>query len=196
MKPAQLLLAYQRLIEKERELRDDIERVESLLAVNPDVVAAEEALANARAGQQTLQLRLRESDRERESHRSRLRSREKELMSGRIRNPTDLMQMSTEVQHMKASLAEEEEAEFRLMEEGELAEASVREASDRLDEARTRSASDEPTLRRDLESWQTELAAVQADSAAIWAEVPSAAQNVYRLSRRSTATSVSRATSP
>src|SRR5260370_31829051 len=179
MKPAQLLLAYQRLIEKERELRDDIERVESLLAVNPDVVAAEEALANARAGQQTLQLRLRESDRERESHRSRLRAREKELMSGRIRNPTDLMQMSTEVQHMKASLAEEEEAEFRLMEEGELPEASVREASDRLDEARTRSASAQPTLRRHLESWQAELAAVQADSAAIWAQVPPAAQNGY-----------------
>src|SRR5260370_13929860 len=131
MKPAQLLLAYQRLIEKERELRDDIERVESLLAVNPDVVAAEEALANARAGQQTLQLRLRESDRERESHRSRLRSREKELMSGRIRNPTDLMQMSTEVQHMKASLSEEEEAEFPLLEEGELAEPSLRDASHR-----------------------------------------------------------------
>jgi len=27
VKPAQLLLAYQRLVERERELRDDIERV-------------------------------------------------------------------------------------------------------------------------------------------------------------------------
>jgi uncharacterized protein len=179
MKLAQLLLAYQRLIEKERELRDDIERVESLLAVNPDVVAAEEALANARAEQQAIQLRLRESDRDRESHRTRLRSREKELMSGRIRNPTELMQMSTEVQHMKASLAEEEEAEFLLMEEGELSEASVREASERLEEARTRSASDEPSLRRDLEAWRAELGAVQADSVGIWAQVPPAAQNVY-----------------
>jgi predicted nucleic acid-binding Zn-ribbon protein len=179
MKPAQLLLAYQRLIEKERELRDDIERVESLLAVNPNVVAAEEALASARADQQAIQLRLRDSDREREAHRSRLRSREKELMSGRIRNPTELMQLSTEVQHMKASFAEEEEAELRLMEEGELAEAAVREASERLDEARSRHAGDEPGLRRDLEVWQGELASVQADSAAIWAQVPSSAQNAY-----------------
>ncbi|HEV2476514.1 MAG TPA: hypothetical protein VGX22_08230, partial [Candidatus Dormibacteraeota bacterium] len=76
MKPAQLLLAYQRLIEKERELRDDIERTESLLAVNPNVVAAEEALAQARSAREALQLRLRESDRDREAHRTRLRSRE------------------------------------------------------------------------------------------------------------------------
>ena len=52
MKPAQLLLAYQRLVEKERELRDQIEQVESLLASDPNIAHAEEALANARAAQQ------------------------------------------------------------------------------------------------------------------------------------------------
>jgi predicted nucleic acid-binding Zn-ribbon protein len=179
MKPAQLLLAYQRLTEKERELRDEIERVESLLAVNPNVVAAEEALAKAREDQQAIQLRLRESDREREANRTRMRSRERELMSGRIRNPTELMQLSAEVQHMKARFAEEEEAELRLMEEGEMAEAAVREASERLDDARARHAGDEPGLRQDLETWQTELASVQADSAAAWAEISPAAQNAY-----------------
>lgn len=179
MKPAQLLLGYQRLIERERELRDDIERVESLLAVNPDVVAAEEALNLVRVEQQAIQLRLNDSDRDREAHRTRLRSRERELMSGRIRNPTELMQMSEEVKHLKASFAEEEEAELRLMEEGELAEASVREASDRLDDARARHKGDEPGLRRDLEAWQTELAGVQADSAALWAQVSPDAQKAY-----------------
>ncbi len=179
MKPAQLLLAYQRLIEKERELRDDIERVESLLMVNPDVVAAEEALAGARAERQAIELRLRESDREREAHRSRLRSREKELMSGRIRSPSELMLLSDEVKHMKASFLEEEEAELRLMEEGELAEAALLAASERLDEARSRHAGDEPGLRRDLEAWQTELAAVKADGAAAWSQISTAAQNAY-----------------
>ena len=179
MKQGQLLLAYQRLVEKERELRDDIERVESVLTANPDVVSAEEALTAARADQQAIQLRLRESDRERETHRSRLRSREKELMSGRIRNPTELMQMNEEVQHMKASFAEEEEAELHLMEEAELAEATVREASDRADEARTRSAADEPSLRRELEASQGELASVKADSEALWAQLGTAAQNAY-----------------
>ena len=179
MKPAQLLLTYQRLIEKERELRDQIERVESLLSVNPDVVAAEEALATARAERLAIDLRLRESDRERETNRTRLRAREKELMSGRIRSPSELMLMSDEVKHMKARFAEEEEAELHLMEEGELAEATVLEATERLDEARTRSASDEPTLRHDLETWQGELAAVQAESSGVWAQVPSSVQNAY-----------------
>ena len=179
MKPAQLLLAYMRLVERERELRDEIERVESLLASDPSVAHAEEALADARAEQQTIQLRLRESDRDREAHRTRLRSRETELMSGRIRNPTELIQMSDEVQHMRARFAEEEEAELRLMEEGELVEQAVVEASERLQEARSRSASDEPSLRRDLEGWQAELETVKADSAALWAQMPPAAQNAY-----------------
>ncbi len=179
MKPAQLLLAYQRLVERERELRDQIERVESLLNVNPDIVAAEEALAQAREQQQAIQLRIRESDRERETHRTRLRSREKELMSGRIRNPTELMQMSEEVKHMKASFAEEEDAELHLMEEGELADVTVRDAAERLEEARARHAGDEPGLRRDLEVWQAELAAVKADSDALWAQVPAQAQKTY-----------------
>ena len=179
MKPAQLLLAYQRLVEKERELRDEIERVETLLASDPNIAHAEEALAAAREAQQAIQLRLRESDRDREAHRARLRSREKELMSGRIRSPSELMQLSTEVQHLKASFADLEEAELRLMEEGELADQAVVEASERLQEARQRSSDDEPQLRRDLESWQADLATVKADSEAAWAQVPAAAQNAY-----------------
>jgi len=179
VKPAQLLLAYQRLVERERELRDDIERVESLLASDPNVAHAEEELATARSQRDAIQLRLRESDRERETHRTRLRSREKELMSGRIRNPTELMQLNQEVQHLKASFAEEEDAELRLMEEGELAEQAVVEASERVQDARTRSAGDEPALRRDLESWQAELTTVKADTEALWAQVPPAAQQAY-----------------
>ena len=179
MKPAQLLLAYQRLVERERELRDQIEQVESLLASDPSVAHAEEAFAGAKAAQQAIALRLRESDREREAHRTRLRSREKELMSGRIRNPTELMQLNQEVDHLKVSFAEKEDAELRLMEEGELADQAVVEASERLQDARTRSASDEPNLRRDLEGWQSELAAVKADSEAVWAQVAPAAQNAY-----------------
>jgi predicted nucleic acid-binding Zn-ribbon protein len=179
MKPAQLLLAYQRLVERERELRDDIERVEAILTSNPDVAAAEEAMAAARTAEQAIQLRLRESDRERETHRTRLRTRERELMSGRIRNPTELMQLNTEVQHLKASFAAEEEAELQLMEEVELADEALRQAASHVEDARARSASDEPTLRHDLESWQAELASVKSDSDSVWSEVPPAAQRSY-----------------
>ncbi len=159
MKPAQLLLAYHRLVERERELRDEIERLETLLASDPNVAHAETVLAEARERSQGITLRLRESDRERESHRERLRSRERELMSGRIRSPTELMQLSTEVQHLKSSFADKEEAQLLLMEEGELADQAAVEASERLQETRERSANDEPQLRRDLESMQAELLA-------------------------------------
>jgi len=150
-----------------------------LLASDPNVAHAEEELAAARSQRDAIQLRLRESDRERESHRTRLRSREKELMSGRIRNPTELMQLNQEVQHLKQSFAAEEDADLQLMEEGELAEQAVVEASERVQDSRTRSAGDEPALRRDLESWQSELATVKADTEALWAQVPPGAQQAY-----------------
>ena len=179
MKPAQLLLTYQRLVERERELRDEIERLETLLSANPDVKSAEDALAEAKAQKQRLELTLRESDRERETHRSRLRMRERELMSGRIRNPTELMQMSEEVAHMKARFAEEEEAELTLMEEAEAADAALRAAQAQLDEARKQSAEEEPELRTQLEEWRGELGEVVGEKDAIWAQIPTAHQALY-----------------
>jgi uncharacterized protein len=183
MKPTQLLLAYQRLVERERELRDEIERIESLLSANPDVKSAEDVLADAKARKQKLELELRESDRERETHRSRLRMRERELMSGRIRNPTELMQMNQEVDHMRASFAQEEEAELHLMEEEAAAEEAVREASSNLDDARTRFAGDEPGLRRELEAMQADLASVKGDSEATWSQIPLPFQSAFLRTR-------------
>ena len=179
MTAAQLLLRYQALVDRERALRESLAATEARLESDPAIVEREDTLASARAKQDEVAGRLRESDKVREDHRSRLRSRQKELMSGRIRNPTELIQMNQEVQHMKESFAVEEDAELRLMEEGELADQAVLEASERLQEARTRSAGDEPGLRRDLEAWQSELAAVKADSEAAWAQVPAAAQRAY-----------------
>src|SRR5437762_10209675 len=160
MNPAQLLLRYHAFVERERALRDQIERLESRLQSDPEVVSLEEALQEARSGQDAVAARLRDSDHTREDHRSRLRTREKELMSGRIRNPTELMQMSEEVAHMKARFAEEEEAELTLMEEAEAADAALRAAQAQLDEARKQSAEEEPDLRTQLEEWRGELGEV------------------------------------
>lgn len=179
MKPAQLLFAHQRLVERERALRADIERVESRLVSDPELVSLEEALAAAVAAQQAAAEQLMESDRLREAHRSDLRSRERQLMSGRIRNPTELMQMSDEVQHMKSRFAEEEDAELRLMEQAEAADRQVNEVTARLGDARQRSAAEEPGLRRELEGWLSELAEVEAERDDVWARVPPAAQAAY-----------------
>jgi len=179
MKPPQLLLAYQRLVDKERALREDISDLETRLAADPEVVELEEILASKQAAQQAVALRLRESDRERESHRTRLRSREKELMSGRIRNPTELMQMSDEVKHMKSRFEEEEEVQLRLMEESEAADEDVRETTAHLEEARRRAAFEQPSLKEELASFQAELSTLEAERDDIWSQVPPAAQTAY-----------------
>jgi predicted nucleic acid-binding Zn-ribbon protein len=178
-KPAQLLLDHQRLVERERGLRDNIERAGSRLESDPDVVEREESLAEARAAQEAAAARVRDSDHEREAHRTKLRTREKELMSGRIRNPTELMQMSEEVKHMKERFAEEEDAEMKLMEDADAADEAVREATNQLEQARKQSASEEPEIRSELQTWTTELAEVESERDAIWEQVPSSAQAAY-----------------
>ncbi|TAN32106.1 hypothetical protein EPN29_10305 [bacterium] len=183
MKPAQLLLEHQRLVERERALRDDIGRVEARLSSDPEVVQLEEALESARSAEQAVAARLRESDHAREEHRAKLRSRERELMSGRIRNPTELMQMSEEVQHMKARFAAEEEEELHLMEDAEAADEALSVATASLEEARRRSAAAEPALKAELDGWRAELAEVEAERDRVWAQVPPAAQAAYSRSR-------------
>jgi len=179
MNPAQLLLRYQAQVERERALREVIERVESRLQSDPEVVSLEEALQEVRSVQEAIAARVRDSDHAREDHRSRLRTREKELMSGHIRNPTELMQMSEEVAHMKARFAEEEDAELRLMEDADSADEAVRAASANLAEARSRSAAEEPELKEELEAARSELAEVEAERDQIWADVPPVAQAAY-----------------
>ena len=178
-RPAQLLLEHQRLVERERGLRDNIERANSRLESDPEVVEREEALAAARVVQEATAARVRESDHEREAHRSRLRTREKELMSGRIRSPSELLQMSEEVKHMKERFAEEEDAEMKLMEDADAAEEAVREATNQLEQARKQSVSEEPELRSELETWTAELAEVESERDAIWEQAPPAAQAAY-----------------
>jgi predicted nucleic acid-binding Zn-ribbon protein len=179
VKPAQLLLQYQSLVERERALRDSIEKVEARLASDPEVVAQESVLESARSVQAGFAARLRESDRDREDHRAKLRSREKELMSGRIRNPTDLMQLSEEVAHMKSRFAEEEEDELHLMEEAETADEEVRLALTNLGEGRKQSAAEEPALKEDLETWRAELAEVVDERERVWSELAPNHQAAY-----------------
>jgi len=178
-KPAQLLLDHQRLVERERGLRDNIERANSRLESDPEVVERQETLAEAREVQEAAAARVRESDHEREAHRSRLRTREKELMSGRIRNPTELLQMSDEVKHMKERFAVEEDAEMKLMEDADAADEAVREATNQLEQARKQSAAEEPEIRSELKTWAAELAEVEAERDAVWEQVPAAAQAAY-----------------
>jgi predicted nucleic acid-binding Zn-ribbon protein len=177
---AQLLLRFQGLVDRERALRESIEQHERRLESDPVVAEKEAALAEARAAREAVAARLRDSDRDREAHRSRLHTRERELMSGRIRNPTELMQMSEEVAHLKAAFAEEEEAELALMEESEAADAVLREAEIELESARNDAAANEPALRAELEEARAELAEVAREQDSVWRQVPARDQALFQ----------------
>jgi len=100
-------------------------------------------------------------------------------MSGRIRNPTELMQMSDEVAHMKARFDDEEEAQLRIMEDAEAADEAVRAATKNLEDTRRLSAEEEPGLRSQLAEWNTELEDVVAEKEAIWVQVPPRDQTLF-----------------
>ena len=154
--------------------------IESRLREDPEVAELVIQLDAAQAAQRDVAARLQDSDHEREAHRTKLRTREKELMSGRIRSPSELMQMSEEVNHMKARFAEEEDAEFQLMEEADAAEQTVNEATRALEQSRKRSAAEEPDLVKQLEESRAELTEVGGEREDVWAEVPPPDQAAYK----------------
>src|SRR2546423_126112 len=119
MNVPELALHHQRLDQRASHLRAQIGRVEAELATDPEAERLEREQSSAAAALRSVELRLREREREAAARRSRITARERELMSGRIRNPTELMKLSEEVEHLKGALSREEEAELVLMEEQE-----------------------------------------------------------------------------
>jgi uncharacterized protein len=175
----ELMLRHARVDERAQHLNGEIEKLEAALAGNPRLEQARAWLEEARSTQREAALRLRESDREVEGHRTKMRERDRELMSGRIRNPTDLTNLSTEVQHMRERLAVEEDAELELMEEVETHEEGVRRAE--LEARRIQQESDAatPELRQQLEKTRLDLVEAETERAAIWAEIPAGHRSVY-----------------
>jgi len=184
MRPTESLLQFQRLGDRARTLGDEKAHLEDRLARDPRVDAALEAKAGAREARDSLVLQLKEVELEVEGHRAKMKGHERELMSGRIRSPTDLTRMSEEVGHMKTRLAEEEEGELELMESVEAAEADLAAATRALADAEAARDAAAPGSRERLAAIEAELADLEAQRAAAWAEVPGPLQAAYnRISR-------------
>ena len=180
MQPTELLLQYQRAGDRVQVLLDEQRRIESRLERDEATEAAAEMLAAAESSHQQLALQVRALDLERETHRAKMRSHETELMSGRIRNPSDLMQMSSEVDHMKAALKEEEEREFEVMGALDDAEAALKAAREVLAAATAAAESAAPGLVSRLAEVVAEVAQLESRREEIWAEVPPELQSAYR----------------
>jgi predicted nucleic acid-binding Zn-ribbon protein len=180
MNAPELTLHHQRLDQRAGHIRGQIARVEAMLLDDVEAQRLEREHAMAETARRDVDLRLREREREVEGRRTRLRARERELMSGRIRNPTELMKMQAEVQHLKAAVGDEEDAQLLLMEQQENLEADVSRLTRELTAARDQAAAAAPGLHARLEQLTSELAQVEAEREETWAQVPADWQRAYR----------------
>ena len=180
MNAPELTLHHQRLDQRAGHIRGQIARVEAMLVDDVEAQRLEREHAMAETARRDVDLRLREREREVEGRRTRLRARERELMSGRIRNPTELMKMQAEVQHLKAAVGDEEDAQLLLMEQQENLEADVSRLTRELTAARDQAAAAAPGLRARLDQLTSELAQVEAEREETWAQVPADWQRAYR----------------
>lgn len=180
MNAPELTLHHQRLDQRAGHIRGQIARVEAMLLDDVEAQRLEREHAMAQTARRDVDLRLREREREVEGRRTRLRARERELMSGRIRNPTELMKMQEEVQHLKAAVGDEEDAQLLLMEQQENLEADVSRLTRELTAARDQAAAAAPGLRARLDQLTSELAQVEAEREETWAQVPADWQRAYR----------------
>lgn len=169
-----------RLDQRAGALRAQIERLHALLASDPVAERLEVEVAAADAERRELDLRIRDRERDAEAQRTRLRGRERELMSGRIRNPTELTKLNAEVDHLKVILRRHEDGELELMERQEVLEADLVRLGRELADARERTAAAAPGLRERLEGLQRDLGEVEAERDATWERVPADWQTAYR----------------
>jgi len=180
MRPTELLLQYQRLGDRIRTLTDEASHIEQRLARDERVETATAAVAEALEKRDQLARELREMDLDVEGHRAKMKSHEKELMSGRIRSPSDLTKMSEEVGHMKARLVEEEDREFELMSSLEAAEAELASARQELSDAQAAVEAAAPKLQGRVRVIEGEVAELELQRETIWAEIPAPLQAAYR----------------
>ena len=180
MTAGELLLRFQHLEDRLHERRTRLERVRLLLASDAEVDAASTELATAAAAEREVLLRLRGVEGEVESHRARLRARNADLMSGRIRVPSELTKMSAEVDHMRARLREEEDAELEVMAEAETRAAERQAAEARLAGATARAEAARPDLEAEAAQLESEIAGLEPERDSVWELVPAEHQAAYR----------------
>ncbi|GAC1655182.1 MAG: C4-type zinc ribbon domain-containing protein [Candidatus Dormibacteraceae bacterium] len=174
------LLQYQRLGDRVRTLTDEQVHLEARLARDEELESAIEAESESAGRQESLHLELKSMELEVESHRAKMKAAHRELMSGKIRNPSDLTKLSAEVDHMRERLAQEEDVELELMARMEAADSELVAARDRVAAARRRVADDAPQLARRLATIAGEVSDLEAQREILWTEVPAPLQAAYR----------------
>jgi predicted nucleic acid-binding Zn-ribbon protein len=179
MNVPELALHHQRLDRRAAALRGQVARLEAELAQDRVAERLDQERATVDEARRDVELRLLQRERDAEERRVRLRARERDLMSGRIRNPTELLKLNHEVEALRGSVGEVEDAQLELMETQESLQAELNRLAAELATARERTAAAAPELRARLERTEADLAATEAERDATWASLPAEWQQAY-----------------
>lgn len=180
MNAPELALHHQHLSRQAAQTRASIERVEARLTSNPEALRLERELEDARQQRRSLELRVRARDQEVEDQRQRMKARDRELMSGRISNPTELMKLSQEVERLRAGMVAAEDAELVLLEESEDQDRQLLDLETKLEQARAVASAAQPALERQLEEDRSRLRQLDAERDEVWAQLPEPWRSEYR----------------
>lgn len=166
-------LRHERLLQQEQRLRPEIERLRRVVAGDPETARLAAALTEARDQRRDLERRLRDMDHETEERRSHVSGRERELMSGRVRSPADLIRLRHEVDHLKEVLEAAEDAELELLEEADRQDAEIGSLERALEARRSEAARGADEAQRRLDVIAAEIGPIDAEIGATWAGLPS-----------------------
>jgi len=180
MNAGEQLLRHARIEGQVRSLIGELERLETALSGDARLQGARQRLDQAQAAQREVAARVRDREYEAEAKRTRLRERSRELMSGRINNPSELTRLSTEVDHLRERLGAEEDEELRLMEEQEELDAALTAAEADVERIQAEFDAASPALRSQLEAVRQRLVEAEAERDAVWAELPADHQAAAR----------------
>jgi predicted nucleic acid-binding Zn-ribbon protein len=185
MNHPEVALRHQVVSHQATQLEAFTRRLESQLATDPKIESLGEELNEVSRRHRQLERQIRDREAQVEVQRQRMRGRERELMSGRIASPSELMKLDQEVSHLRSAVAEAEDGELTLMEESESLDRRVGELTARLEQARVASSSARPGIEAELAEARVRLVELKAEREQLWGRLPDDWQAAYiRLSSR------------
>jgi uncharacterized protein len=179
------MLELQQIDDRIAGRRKAAREVEARIAGSPELEAARRRATGLAAERGMIEERLAAAGRDSAALRGRVRVIDRQLYGGSVRNPQDLLTLQRELAEVRERLVAADDAELRLMEEAEVAEAAATAASAAvagIEGARSAAAGDE---RARLDALRADIAELERDRAAVAGALPPAELALYtRLATR------------
>jgi len=175
-----------------QELDQEIESHEQALHKITDQLGENQVVVNARAGLSSEQQRLEELERQQHSSEweindlvAKLATAEEELYSGKIKNPKELENLQREVNGFKARREQLEDKALQIMDQFELAMASVADLSSGLETLEANWHSQQQQLSTDMEQLKSILSDLTQKRKILLAQIdPQALESYHELKKQ------------